>query len=377
MTKFTVIIYLFLTVQGFTQFAEEDLRSTFNSIMFIADSLPHTINYQGKMHEVYFKNPETGEFTQSKTIFSGTGFIVQKSFKDFYLITAKHVLGNFTDNAQISFRTQTGQRKSLKLIDISAVPVWTFHPNADIAVLKLDSEKILQYLTSQDMGAIDYWRIERKEIVPARTDDLLTVGFPLRLGVADSTISPISKKSKPASDLIINSDIGSYFILDDPSVSGFSGAPIFYLSDPIVSRDKTAYLPGVQHVYGLVKGTINDEQDKAGRFAVITPAYQIVDTIDMAPSFSGIYIYKYQNGKNWSKVQFEKGVPWTVFYNYGPNGEVQDMGTLSDGTGTIFSYDDQGKLVVVETFKNGIRESYAPALSTEEFEMFGPRKKSE
>ena len=64
---------------------------------------------------------------------------------------------------------------------------------------------------------------------------MATIGFPLELGVKDK-FSPIFKIAHPVSGLFRqprfdNNIEASFFILDDPSVAGFSGAPVFELTN--------------------------------------------------------------------------------------------------------------------------------------------------
>ena len=161
--------------------------------------------------------------------------------------------------------------------------------------------------------------------------------------------------TKPASDIIYlqrfdNKKVNPFFLLDDPSISGFSGGPVMR----VISIDRTVgFRPGISvqpTITGLVHGTIND---KTGGFAAIVPGVQILETINLAPSYNGKYIYRYSNGNVWSEVIYKNGIPWTVVSNFGPDGKPQDKGTLKNGNGELYIYNEDGEKEWIFIFKNG------------------------
>ena len=112
-------------------------------------------------------------------------------------------------------------------------------------------------------------------------DRLLTViGFPLALGL-NGKFSPIFKSSKAASGLLKlrrfdNKIETTFFILDDPSTAGFSGAPVYAQSE--VRYGGVGFGVGPFACLGLVHGTIRD--NTGGKFAAIVPSYFITQTIE-------------------------------------------------------------------------------------------------
>ena len=111
---------------------------------------------------------------------------------------------------------------------------------------------------------------------------MATIGFLLELGVKDKFF-PIIKIAHPASGLFRhprfdNNIEVSFFILDDPSVAGFSGAPVFKLTS--VKVGVMASKQGAFEWVGIVHGIFNDPS--GGKFAAILPAFYIAKTIDMA-----------------------------------------------------------------------------------------------
>lgn len=74
---------------------------------------------------------------------------------------------------------------------------------------------------------------------PSRERPLTTFGFPLDLGVREH-FSPITRDSLPASGLVTlqRSDShlsATFYLLQDPSITGFSGAPVFLIAKPFAT----------------------------------------------------------------------------------------------------------------------------------------------
>jgi len=375
--RLTTFTFLLFFIASYAQIGDNDLRDYFNSIVFLRDSITRVEKINNKQFELHLKDPKTGITFPLKYQISGSGFLVNKGLDD-YLVTAQHVATKLTEETSLIFRNKSGSRKEIKIKDIKSDNAeWKFHPKADIAVLNINLfDKDSTFINNLEIGDLDYWDISRLQIAPDRFEELIVVGFPLGLGVSPQTISPITKKVKASSDLIVinrfdNGKPSFFYLLDDPSVSGFSGGPVIKINEPLFSKDKKSYLKGSMKILGLVHGTINDPVDKAGRFAAIVPSFQIKEAIDLASSFSGNYSFKYPDGTLWSERNYKNGVPWTVFSNYKPNGQSQEKGTLKNGTGTLYIYYEKGKLYLVETYKNGERISSSPVMTDKELREFG------
>lgn len=375
-----LILNYFTGLNCFAQMEDHQLRNIFNSVVFLTDSITSTHVYRGKKYEVHLKDLTSDNTFPLKNPISGTGFIINKNF-DNYLVTAQHVAIGLKSSPYMVYKGKKG-KKSIKIEDLKLKNSnWYFHPNADIAILHLKSSRINNnFWKNSEIKVLDYWDISSIKTAPNRFDELLVIGYPLGLGVNFNTVTPISKKTKVSSDLIPlnrfdNNKPSLFYILDAPSVSGFSGGPVIKMTAPLVSDDRKSYLPGKTTIFGLVHGTLNDPKDKAGRFAAIVPSFLIKDLIDSMPSFNGIHIYKYSNGNYWSKVKFKNGIPWTVFSNFAPDGKPQNEGNLKNGTGKLNIYDENGKLIYVEQYKNGIQLFQAPVMTTAERDNFKINKK--
>jgi len=149
----------------------------------------------------------------------------------------------------------------------------------------------------------------------------------------------------------MNKKTDQFFLLDDPSISGFSGGPVMEIRYPPTNNFKEVLNFSISpNIYGLVHGTIND---KTGGFAAIVPAKRIIETIDLAPSFNGKYTFYYPNSKIWSERIYKNGIAWEVISNFNPEGKQQDKGTLKGGNGYLNIYNEKGILKWKYYYKNG------------------------
>jgi len=195
---------------------------------------------------------------------------------------------------------------------------------------------------------------------PIREREVTVYGFPLSLGIRTGKyISPITKTSKPSSGLIEfptgdNKKLSTFFLLDDPSVSGFSGGPVLELPQLIGTSVKAVWV-NVHRIMGLVHGSVLDKTMTG--FAAIVPSRFIKETIENAPGLTDTLVITYDDKTVWSKLFFKNGVTWTVFSNFKKNGESQEMGSLKEGNGTLYSYDETGKLEEIREFVDGHLES--------------------
>ena len=119
---------------------------------------------------------------------------------------------------------------------------------------------------------------------PARELPLTVIGFPLRLGTKGA-FSPISRETKAASGLLqISMSPGSppatVFVTQDPSVGGFSGAPIIDTGKSYPTESGgIQFRQGVFKVYGMSIGTISD--DTGGKLGVVVPSHFILEAMRM------------------------------------------------------------------------------------------------
>ena len=214
----------------------------------------------------------------------GTGFFVTSSQP--YLVTAAHVAVFLSPQSTLTIRAHGDKPVTFTLDEFSpgkAELPWHFHPEADVAVLALTiTDKTLplfqgRFLTD-DM-------IEPEESAPQRERPLVVMGFPLALGTV-GRFSPITSEAKTASGLLRlnrfdNKKEATFFVLDKPSIGGFSGAPV-YLMPGAYFNGAVMVMPSIStpaKCIGLVHGTLSD--NTGGKLAAVVPAAFIVQTIKL------------------------------------------------------------------------------------------------
>jgi hypothetical protein len=231
-------------------------------------------------YEVWLKASSEARPHPHRGNFSGTGFFVRKGTQT-YLITAEHVAKSLKYDVKVTVHGPEDKPLTYDIKDLTAPgkdQSWFFHPEADVALLPLNLSdkfkgmiKVLepdQFLTNED----EYGQYKNRV--------LTTVGFPLNLGLSGK-FSPITKTSRAASSLFRcprsdNKIESTFLVLDDPSVQGFSGAPVYAMSE--VNFGGVALGVGRFACIGLVHGTLQD--NTGGKFAAIVPGYFIIQTIE-------------------------------------------------------------------------------------------------
>ena len=219
----------------------------------------------------------------------GTGFLV--ALPDaLYLVTAEHVARQLGNELRATYGEAGDLAKQLTLEQLtgSKIADWTFHGVADVAVLEIRSDPATMGLLRA--RALEPSRLIRDLQAPPRERPLTVLGFPLGLGALvlgpDSRVSAISRVSFPASGLItlprFDTKVPStFFLLDSPSIGGFSGAPVFLLPAPFSSGGGLALPdPNAAFCLGLVHGTQGD--DTGGKLAAVVPVSYIVETLEKA-----------------------------------------------------------------------------------------------
>lgn len=202
----------------------------------------------------------------------GTGIFVVKA-NDLYLLTATHVAITTNQTTTVVISDAQGNATSIPLTDFNKVLAWKHHPVADIAVLPIQmNPRIKPHLISRFLP-FDHFQTQRMSV--SRDIELTSVGFPNGLG-AQGIFSPLTYRSYASSALISlnRADTNTpceFFLLENPSVGGYSGGPIFDLGITIVggmttTKDKTFCL-------GLMHGTISDQT--GGKLAAVTPAHYL------------------------------------------------------------------------------------------------------
>jgi len=250
------------------------------SVLLLRDKVPVKEVVNGTEFEVWLRDPRVNAVLQKTFDVSGSGFLVA-SERVGYLVTAKHVATNMGRSCGVSLRGAEGKTVTLTLSALIGVRNqqlgWIHHPDLDLSVHPIlpDTPEAIEAVRGK---ALPIQALKTNRLAPNRDLVLTTLGFPWGLG-AELRFSPIAKESKPASGFI-QEGIYGFFLMQDPSVSGFSGAPVFEPGDPRVVATSTngvgvAY--GGTGCWGLVSATLADIS--GGKMARIIPSQYLVDVI--------------------------------------------------------------------------------------------------
>lgn len=222
----------------------------------------------------------------ANTSLYATGFLVADEH-NMLLVTARHVALHLGRRAAVICRGRGNTPITFAITDLAGPSKrldWRMSPDSDVAALRLNpSEEVLN--THLQGRFLPKSMISQDTQAPSR-DLLITVlGFPLALG-ATGHFSPISRETKAASGLLtidfpppLNLKNVTVFITQDPSIGGFSGAPVFDTGLPASSAHAGLVIrrPGIV-IVGLASATLPD--DTGGKLGVVMPAYKIMQLID-------------------------------------------------------------------------------------------------
>ena len=235
-----------------------------NNIILTADQL--TISVVNLRKEISPGNESTG-----------TGSFISKN-DEIYIVTATHVSKNMDDSAYVIIQGENNLPIKIELKKLSNPIKWIDHPIADLSVLKLNPEKeILEKFLQNRFVPFEMIEISKKAI--SRNTQLTIIGFPLGLGIY-GLFSPLTYRTFPSSSLIDlnrfdNKTPQTFIILENPSIGGYSGGPVYDLS--IIESGVMKLTGSGTKLHGVIHGTISDET--GGKLAAITPAYYLTDIL--------------------------------------------------------------------------------------------------
>lgn len=273
---------VFITVINYAQNLDE-LSST---VLYLHGKATETRNVNGIEYQIFYKPLYQDTLIHNEYNSLGTGFFIADSNNHLFLVTAQHVAINITKQWMATIKTSNDEPFTFPinmLVQGNNDFNWVYHDSADVAVLVLNPNPALyQHLQNHFLPQ----ELLLKELsAPNRDIPLTTIGFPLGLGVQNK-FSPISKVASPASGLLTinrfdNKEPAIFFLLDSPSIGGFSGAPIF-VRPGSHSTDFGLVVGGRLACVGLIHGTISD--NTGGKLGAVVPSYFIIETISKALS---------------------------------------------------------------------------------------------
>ena len=202
----------------------------------------------------------------------GTGMFVARG-NELFLVTASHVSRPSNANSYLILSDNKGAPTKAPLSHFCAANTWRHHPIADISAIQIIQTAQNQTLLQNRFYPYDH--IEIAKTTPSRDVELTAIGFPLGLG-AVGHFSPLSFRTYAASGVISFNRADTnmpcdFFCLENPSIGGYSGGPIFDLGYMIVGmmtqmKEKTI-------CYGFMHGTLSD--NTGGKLAAVTPAFYL------------------------------------------------------------------------------------------------------
>jgi hypothetical protein len=282
--EFTCILALVLSLPFFLLpiASAQNINEVFQTVAYLhGKGDVESAAIDGIEYEVWVKGAGDTNPHPYRKGHSGTGFFIRKGTK-IYLITAAHVARTLKYETKVTIHGSGDKPLNYDLKDVTGSGndrSWFFHNEADVALLPLNPSEQFKGI----IKVIEHSQllISENQYAQFRNRVLTTIGFPLSLGLRGK-FSPITKSSKAASNLLNYKSADTktettFLILDDPSVQGFSGAPVYALSE--VNLGGIAFGTGAFACVGLVHGTLSD--NTGGKFAAIVPAYFISQTIDI------------------------------------------------------------------------------------------------
>jgi S1-C subfamily serine protease len=207
----------------------------------------------------------------------GTGIFIVKDETKPYILTATHVARGCNSSTIVVISDASSNSRSLNLSLFNPQLKWIYHPIADISVLPVNPDPSISSHLNGRFFPFD--QLNTTVSPPSRDTYLTAVGFPNGLG-ATGKFCPFTFRSHASSSLITlprfdTNTPSDFFTLENPSVGGYSGGPVFDLGYIIVGA-MTTY-PGPTICHGIMHGTISD--NTGGKIAAVTPCSYVKDII--------------------------------------------------------------------------------------------------
>jgi hypothetical protein len=258
----------------------QGLELVSKSVVFLEHDFVETFSDGHETFEVWLKRANTNSFLPKMSSVTGSGFLVSQGNHNLYLVTAKHVATSmgFTDNDKIITGLEDGKTVVLPLALLRGTNtnIWLHHERADVSILQLAPlPQVFPFLQKHFIDTSSFLASATNR--PSRELALTIVGFPLGKGwgrEAGEEFAPLTRKTRASSGFV---EGGTLFLLEDPAVQGYSGAPVFDLAEPLTGA--TFYLPVGRAVtcVGVVSSTISDST--GGKMAGVVPTKCIMELL--------------------------------------------------------------------------------------------------
>lgn len=213
----------------------------------------------------------------------GTGMFIVHNENELYLVTASHVANDMELTGEYVIKGANDIPQTLTITDLihgftaQTIP-WVHHQTADLAALRLTpSQNTIN--THFQNRFLPSENINSNQTIVSRDVELTSIGFPNGLG-AVGHFSPLTFRTFASSGLITlnradTQTPADFFILEKPSIGGYSGGPVFDIS--IYKHGAMTSTGSGTMCHGIMHGTISDQT--GGKLAAVTPSYLIFDII--------------------------------------------------------------------------------------------------
>ncbi len=266
-----------------------DIETVSSAVVMIHTEFIESMVVKGETYEVLLRKLGTNQIQPKLLKKEGTGTFVVKG-SDLYLVTAEHVAKDTLLDSDVIMKVADDQPEVIPITQLIGGKDrldWIVHPTADLAALRLSpSDEVMAKL---DHHFLPYEILVSQLKAPNRLHPVTTIGFPLGLGTKGK-FSPITQESKTVSGLLTLPRLDTqqpqvFFLLDNPSIGGFSGGPVLELPGVFLGQTEVKHNPDLKWV-GVIHGTTGD--NTGGKLAVITPAALVRELLEAekSPSMS-------------------------------------------------------------------------------------------
>lgn len=195
-----------------------------------------------------------------------------------WIVTASHVAKTTDEKTNIVVATKDGRSQTIPLKKLGDIRNWRHHSVADISAFMIQiTDDNCHWLQGRFLP-LDHINTEKK--VVSRDYELTAIGFPHGLGT-EGSFSPFTFRSYASSGFVTlqradTHTLSEFFCLENPSVGGYSGCPVFdlgYSTNGVmtITKEKTI-------CHGIMHGTMSD--NTGGKIAMVTPTFYLLDIID-------------------------------------------------------------------------------------------------
>lgn len=282
-TAVALLALVALSAEGEPKVGPLSVDAVFRAVGYVFHERPKTVRDGEVQLEVWLKGPKDSAPRRQMERRGGTAFFVQDGER-LFLVTAAHVAKELDAGSPLVVGIDGDLPQTIPLTAIAADgAAWAMHPAADVAALALRPRSELndKFLRGR---FVPLSILDGSDRAPDRLLPLTVVGFPRGFG-AEGRFSPLSLQTLPASGMITVSrldqpqDKSDFFMLQDPGMGGYSGAPVLDLS--MYRMGGLLTTGSGARVYGLIHGTWGD--DTGGKLAAVVPARFIRELIASYP----------------------------------------------------------------------------------------------